>query len=205
MKKGNLFLDFDGLKFDTLPAACEYFNTRYGIKSVISDYLNNGSCFEKVLKRYLPDDDIQREVVYSDYNDNFVTSISRHENILPMDGMCDTVKALSDQYVLWTVTARFTEGINVMQYLLDKYIPGCISGIHCVNQMKDGAFQKFPKKDFIANITGRNIGFIDDSLSEVMDMMGIVPSYLYDPDKVYQDVSGINVVHSWEEIGEKFL
>ena len=41
MKKQNLFFDFDGMKFNTLPALVAYVNHRYEINTLPSEYIGN--------------------------------------------------------------------------------------------------------------------------------------------------------------------
>ena len=208
MKKQNIFLDLDGLKFDTLPALALYMNDRYGLNSTALDYVNKGSSLELVLWDHRPDlKHISRDAVYLEYGKNFASSIKYHENVLPMKDMCEVVSSLSKKYTLYTVTARQKSGIHVIQYLLEKHIPKCITDIHCVWEHKnDNSFSMISKKDFIKTVSGKHAGFLDDSLHEVEDMQDFMPSYLFDPDGLYKNhKKRINRVETWKEIGDTFL
>lgn len=205
MKK-NLFFDLDGMKFDTLRAQISYINNRYGIHTIKSDYLGNNSHIDLIIKKYLPELNLNRNEIYEDLGKNFTSSIKLHRNVLPMKGMCKILPLLSKKYTLWTVTARQTSGINVIEYLLNKYIPDCISGVHCVWSLSEnGGFNGVPKKDFIRSISGKKIAFFDDSPEEIIDTKDIIPSYLFDPMNMYEDIEGVIRIKNWKEIGEIFL
>lgn len=60
------------------------------------------------------------------------------------------------------------------------------------------------KLDFIINIEGEKIAFVDDSVSEVLKVSSVLTSYLFDLRKENTD-SGIKKVSSWLEIGNMFL
>jgi hypothetical protein len=211
MKKDKpvLFLDFDGLKFDTLGIHVNYINKKYGVKTIPSDYTNNPS-LETVIKKYLLEDQhhlITKEEVYVDIGENLNGSLEWHAEVLPMEGVEEVVPLLAKKYTLWTVTARQTACIPVIMYLLNKYIPHCISGIHCVwEHIGDGQFKGIPKRDFVANFNGEKIAFIDDSALEILDMQDMIPSYLFDPHGLNDMTPNIHHrVRSWQEIGDTFL
>jgi hypothetical protein len=50
-QKPVIFLDFDGLKFETLPVYISYINKKYNIESQTKDYINNPP-IEDIVKRY---------------------------------------------------------------------------------------------------------------------------------------------------------
>lgn len=205
--KPHLFFDFDGLKFNTMPAQIDYINKTYGIQSVITDY-SNCSKFEDVIKKYLPHaNDITRDSVYTDLGKNFHTSIEHHENVEPFPAMCEVMRDLSEHYTLWTLTARLDCGIHVIKHLNNKHIPGHIYDVHCVHTEIDGVILAgLSKREFIESIPGEKIAFIDDSMHEILETKDIIPSYLFDPFRIHGKApKGCYFVRDWYEIGEEFL
>ncbi|MBK5215805.1 MAG: hypothetical protein JJE53_03305 [Candidatus Pacebacteria bacterium] len=204
--KNNLFFDFDGMKFDTLKAHILYINNRYGINTVMSDYIGYNYHLDLIVNKYKPELNLTRDEFFEDLGKNFSTSIELHQDVIPMKGMCKILPLLSKKYTLWTVTARQTCGHGVIQYLLNKYVPGCISGVHYVwNHSEVGGFEGISKRDFILSVPGKKIAFFDDSPDEIRDTMDIIPSYLFDPRNIYKDIKGVTRIQSWEQIGEIFL
>ncbi len=206
MKKPTLFLDFDGLKFDTISAHMEYMNARYNIPSIITDYANNPS-LELVVRKYITTHPITREEAYKDLSDNFLQSLELHEVIQPFEGMCEVVKELSKKYSLWTVTARQKSGLHVIEHLLNKHVPECISGIHCVSEhLGKNKYNEISKRSFIENFEGAKVAFIDDSAHEIKLVQDIIPVYLFDPLGMNDhDTSITHRIRNWEEIGNIFL
>lgn len=205
-----LFLDFDGLKFDTIDSHRDYVNEKYGIATTRNDYVDNNHNLTDVIKKYLPKEDhasIIPEQVYADIGENLNASIERSMNLVPIDGMCEVMPLLAEKYELWTVTARQKSSLEVIQYLLTKHVPNCVSGIHCVwDHIGDYKFLSHSKKDFIAKFEGEKVAFIDDSLSEILEMQDVVPAYLFDPAKRHIDHPLVqHRVISWEEIRKVFL
>ena len=207
MGKSALFIDLDNTKFDTIPAHVSYFNEKYQINSIGKDYANNPP-LNLVLNAYLPQDKwVTREEAYRDATENFLHSMEHHKDILPMPYMAEVISLLAEKYVLWTVTARPKNTLDVIKYLIDRHIPNCISGIHCVwNHEGNGIFIGTSKRDFIEKFEGEKAGFIDDSATEILEMQDILPSYLFDPLGLNNSIIEIrNRVRSWEEIGNTFL
>lgn len=206
MEKKNLFFDFDGMKFDTMPAQVEYINQRYGINTTLSDHIGQNHHFDVLIKKHLPNSNFTRDEVYTDFGKNFGASIEWHKKVLPMPDMDKVIPLLAKKYTLWTVTARQSHTINTIEYLLDKYIPGCISGIHCVyTRLKTGGFTSISKKDFMRSVVGEKIGFFDDSPSEIEDTKNLIPSFLFDPVGSHEKINGAIHLSSWKEIGDIFL
>ena len=205
MKKPYIFFDLDGLKFDTAQIHMDYINKKYEILSVLSDYANNPS-LDTVINKYKKNSFVTLGEVYADIAD-FNASIVHHENVLPFEGMCEVMPLLAEKYTLSTVTARQKTSLKVIEYLLNKFIPGCISEIHCVWEHKgNGVFEGVSKKEFIESIDSKKVAFFDDSPREILAMENIIPSYLFDPDKIHENISGIqNRVYSWKEIGDLLL
>lgn len=205
--KPYLFFDFDELKFNTTPALVSYVNQRWKIDSIHSDYVNNNDNLDLIIKKYRTDIEINRGEIYEDIGKNFHSSILQQKDVQPMKDMCEIVTLLSKKYTLWTVTARQKAGMHVIQYLLDKHIPGCITGIHCVwEHMGNGNYKEISKKDFVESVSGEKVAFIDDSPKEILKMQATIPSYLFDPDRLHEGLTQVdNRVYGWKEIGERFL
>jgi 5'(3')-deoxyribonucleotidase len=205
MNKPNIFLDLDGMKFDTLPAIVSFVNDFFGIKSTIDEYPGNN--IYDVFKKHLPYGKLTSDQFHLQMSKNFYSSIKHHETIMPMDNMCEVVSELSKKYNLYTVTARINQGLKVIEFLLNKHIPGCIKEIHCVHEYQpNGIFKADPKISFIERIKGRNIAFIDDTPEEIIRVQDIIPSYLFDPTNHHYSKKEIkNRVKNWEQIGKFFL
>jgi hypothetical protein len=56
------------------------------------------------------------------------------------------------------------------------------------------------------NFKGKKIAFFDDSPKEILRVQSIIPSYLFDPNRLHDDLQDVNNrVHGWKHIGEVFL
>lgn len=117
------------------------------------------------------------------------------------------IPMLAEKYKLWTVTARQKSGLHVIEHLIEKHIPKCISGIHCVWEHKGkGAYHEISKREFIKNFPGNKLGFIDDSPSEILKVQDILPSYLFDPQGVNDGISAIHYrLRGWADVARYFL
>ncbi len=202
-EKSHIFLDFDNSKFDTNTLFMNYINERYTISSQPEDYTSNTS-YERIVKKYLPkelcpsDDDF-----WEDFGKNVLASIEKHEHIAPMEDMVETVIRLAEKYTLWVVTARPTKGLAVIEHMLNKHVPNCIHGIHCVwSEKEGGGYIDVPKRAFVQSIVGEKIAFFDDSIEEIEKMHDLLPCYLYDPQGIH---NAENSIRSWKEFGALFL
>ena len=200
-----LCFDFAGVQFDTLDAQRSYINTAYGINSTPSDYLGMCDDLELLIKKFLPNTKITRDEMYRNLGNDYACSQFWHKDVVPFDGMVEAISELSKKYILWTVTARQSHSKHIIQYLLDKFIPGCMSGIVCVWHYKNRVFLKTPKSDLIKKIPGEKVAFFDDSPKEVLAVKELLPSYLFDPDDIYKNIIDLKKVRSWNEIGKMLL
>ncbi|HEY0908424.1 MAG TPA: hypothetical protein VGE35_03700 [Candidatus Paceibacterota bacterium] len=202
-----LFIDFDNCKFSTKLAEMAYINWRYGVNSVPADYADS-FWIDEILAKYLPPEKIpSREEIYRDLTLNYLTSIEHHASIEPMEGICEVLPLLAKRYSLWTVTARVKTSQTVVMHMNELHVPGCISGVHHVWDFVEGKFKKIAsKRDFIASFAGKKVGFIDDSPTEVLEVDGVVPAFLFDPHHQHDGNTRIQRrVRNWHEIGEIFL
>ena len=201
-----MFFDFDGMKFDTMPAQVEYINHRYNINTTAYDHVGHNNNLDLIVKKHRPDITMTRNEIYHDFGINFISSIEWHKNVQPMKDMPRVVKELSKKLNLFIATGRQKRGLHVIQHLLTKHVPGCISLVHCVWEPNEsGSFDGVSKRDFISKIPGENIAFFDDSMHEIEDTKDIIPSYLFDPWEVHLNTEGILRVESWQKIGDLFL
>lgn len=202
-----LFFDFDGFKFDTFQIHIEYINQKYHIETVESDYIGNPH-LDLVINKYLPKNKhVSYGFVYEDIGKNLLGSVDWHNKVKPMKDMVTVVKNLSKKYDIITVTARQKSSLNVIEYLINKYIPECISDIHCVwEHLGSGKFKEYSKKEFILNHQGEKVGFFDDSPKEILPLCDHLPSYLFDPKGLHDENKQIkNRVRSWKEIENLLL
>lgn len=206
MGQKNVFFDFDGMKFDTMPFQIAYINYRYNINTSESDHIGQNNSLDAIVKRYRPDLTLSRDEIYHDFGVNFISSIKWHENVQPMPDMPEVAREISKKYTLFVATGRQRRGLHVIEHLLNKHVPGCISYIHCVWQhTDDGKFIGVQKKDFISKIPGDNVAFFDDSMHEIEDTKDTIPSYLFDPKNTHANTKNLLRVESWRQIGDMLL
>ena len=207
-KKPVLFLDFDDLKFGTLDAHVRYVDRTYGIVTDPADYANNPPLGSSINKHLPADRHITDADAYRHLTENFHTSIEWHADVRPMAGMPEAVIRLARRYDLWIVTARPKHASTVVDHLLEKYVPGCIAGIHYVWEYSgNGIFKEVAKKhEFIRDFKGDKVAFIDDSPKEILRTQEVIASYLFDETGRHDSLSDIRLrVRSWREITELFL
>jgi hypothetical protein len=205
MEKPYIFLDFDGLQFNTLPALIIFFNETYKINSVAADYIS-GSSLQSIIRKYDPGNTTSFDDIYLHHAKNFLASLDWHKNVLPVTGMCEVVPRLVEKYTLWTLTARQNISLPVIRYLSNKYVPNCISGVHCVWSHINGEYRQASKKTFIESVVGEKIAFIDDSKSEIIKMGDTIPSYLFDLPGLHRSDPEIKYhLDDWEEVEKTFL
>jgi hypothetical protein len=206
MKKPILFFDFDGLQFDTTPAIVAYMNKRYGMNSTAADYLNNPPLYT-IVNSYCGEGTVTEDDANLDLAENFLCCHETHKTVKPVPGFTVVLPRLAKRYEVWTVTARQTVGLSVIQGLLDAHVPDCVSGVHCVwEHVGNKVLKERSKRDFIASFDGPKLAFVDDSVREIVKVQDILPSFLFDPHGFNDGVVGIrNRIRSWHKIGELFL
>lgn len=206
MKKRHIFFDFDGMKFDTLPAQVAFINQHFEIKTQLSEHIGNGNRLEMLVRKHTGDESITREQVYDAYGKHFLPSIEWHEDVKPMDNAPEIIKLLAEENIIHSVTARQKVGIVTIQYLLDKYMPNCIENIHCVGQKdNEGKSFKISKKEYIQSIIGKKVVFFDDSIDEINDTQSVIPSFLFDPNNFHPEIPILHKVTSFHQIGKMLL
>lgn len=202
---GNIFFDFDEFMFRTGDHLVSYVNNRWNISTKQEDYGNNPP-LDKIIKWHRPDIQVTFNEAYLDVGQNFHASHELHEAVLPHDDMPEIVGQLAKYYRLYVVTSRQKFGRSVVERVLDRHVPGCIADIHMVWDFVDGEYVAHPKKDFVKNVPGENIAFFDDTPDEIINMQGIIPSYLFDPTGKHETLTDIKLrVDSWKKIGELYI
>ena len=94
--------------------------------------------------------------------------------------MAWAVNRIAEKYALWVATARQKDCERMIWYLLGKHIPGCIMG--------------------------EKVAFFDDSKREILDVQGVITSFLFDPNNIYaDDIEVENRVTSWRHIERVLL
>ncbi|MFA6920085.1 MAG: HAD hydrolase-like protein [Candidatus Paceibacterota bacterium] len=204
MKKSNLFFDLDDTILNTKPVVIEFINKKYNVNITESDYRYNDN-FPEVIKKYDPKFKMSFEDFYIDYGKNFIASIDSNKNIQLISGAKVVIPFLYEKYNLFIVTAREKSGMNVINYLLKKYLSkNYFKQIHCVWRRAGDTFVAESKKDFILSIHGKKVAFIDDSVKEVQKMSDFLPTFLFDQ-KDENKIDGIKTLKNWSEIAEMFL
>lgn len=202
-KKPHLFLDFDGLKYYTFREFAQYYNQRYSVSITPEDFHKEKDAY-KLISRHI---EISKEEFYDACALEFLSSESWHSTVEPYVGLCEYLPKIAEKYLVHTVTARQSSGLNTIAYLNHKFVPGCIPYVHCVWQrLPNGDYLEIPKIDYIIeNIDGYGI-FIDDTPEEVMRAQGAIRSILFDPHDAFGELIGIHErVTSWKEISELLL
>lgn len=206
VSKPIIFLDFDDTLMHTKDAVIDFCNDHYKIKISKEEY-HCGNNLEKIVSAHLPEgEDVSRSDFYTHYGSEFLPSHKWHSGVYPVEGVADVIPQLSKKYDLWIVTARQKGSSEVVQSLIDKFLPGSISGTHHVwEHLGNGEFKESPKKDFIESFKGEKILFIDDNPAEVQKTMKIIDSCLFDPHDFHFEEEVPSRVKSWRDIAERLL
>ena len=206
MRKPILFFDWDDTMINSRPLKISYFEKRYGI-SITYEELNhkNANSLNDFLNSKKSGLNISFDEAYLDYARNFWKSFNWNKDLIFLPYSIEVIKSLSFHYDLYIVTqSQKTEKVFI-QEIVNKYFSNCFSGIHCVWEYVYGSgYLGNSKLDFIKNIEGEKIAFVDDSVSEILKVQPFIDSYLFDPKKENFD-SNIKKVLSWLEIGNMFL
>lgn len=195
------------MMFEVFSALILYINKKYEINTTISDYHPQSAPLDVIIKRFRPEMVLSINDVHRDIGKNFLYSIEWYKEIKPAYKMCTTIKKLSNHFDIFALTNMHSKGKNVVEYLLDKYIPGCVSDIHFIwSHSEKGDFIEVSKKTFIEYAPGYNIAFFGVLPGEITEIQEIIlPSFLFEANGMYHKNPGIAKVGSWEEIGDIFL
>lgn len=206
MKKEHLFFDFDGMTFDTLPSTLLFINQTYNTDIKLNEIVNRGSEIELIIQKHTGDLSITKRQFYKLYNENYLMSLERHKDIQPMKNAPQVIRALREKYILHTLTARQFTGFDVIKYMIDTHLGGAMQHIHCVSRVDpDGKTKIVTKREYVDSIDGYKIAFFDDSLHEVNDMRGAVPSFLFDPHNYHPEIDPKRKTTDWIQIGDMYL
>lgn len=206
MSKPVVFFDFDDTKIDTIPAMMVCINRHFGIGCTRDDFVGNPS-LELVLNKYLPKErHLTRDQAYQWLTADFLCSAPIHEGIPLIEDVLEILPRIARKYEIWTVTAREKVCAHIVRNVLDRYLPGCVAGIHCVWEREDGIYRGVSKREFISNFNAQKEAFFDDSPGEVLSVGDVIPSYLFDPYGHHDYIADIDLrVRSWREIATVLL
>lgn len=201
-----MFFDFDDTKIDTIPAMMVCINRHFGIECIRGDFVGNPS-LELVLNKHLPKErHLTREQAYQWLTSDFLCSASIHDDIPFIEDVIVTLPRIARKYEIWTVTAREKVSAHIVRSMLDRYLPGCVAGIHCVWDRQGDTYNRVSKREFISSFNAQKEAFFDDSPGEVLDVGEVIPSYLFDPHGHHDYIADIDLrVRSWREIATVLL
>lgn len=198
-----LILDFDETMFQTKKLEIKYIEKIYNLKIDHYKYQKYGKIIAINVKK-------QNIITnYSSFWRNhlemYQTDIFFHKLIEPFPDMIKTVQDLSKKYKIVIATGRINISKFVIQDILDKFIPNCISDIHCVWRTENGKHIKSSKKEYVKQLEGKKIAFLDDNIDELIEMDNLIPCYLFRPYLNSVPHKNIQIISSWKEISGKFL
>jgi 5'(3')-deoxyribonucleotidase len=204
--KENLILDCDGLVLHTTPSLREFMNHFYNIPSIEEDYVTHHT-LDAIIQKYRKNFNLERNVIYGHIADHYHTSPRFHKNITTLPHAKEVILELKEIYNLHIATARTVAGKKILEGLLDKHIPKCVSSIHFVHTHHGkGNITAVSKKEFIEQLPGVNAGFVDDSPHEIKELVGVLPTILFDPKNKHKKVRGSTArLKTWLDIGDTFL
>lgn len=202
--KHDLILDFDETLFYTSKQTRIFLNHYFGIQIPIDDkvYLCGHSLHELVLEHLSSDHKLTEGDLYEILGSEFLSSLSWHEDVSPVDGMLEIVPELAKVYTLHVATARQSSSKPVVNMLLDKFLPGLISSTHFVwEHLGNKEFRGVPKKDFVRSLRSP-IGYVDDNPKETKEIIGLAPHViLLDPKGYHPKTLVANYyVSRWEDV-----
>lgn len=210
-RKPILFVDCDGFLFNTIPAHVRYFHDRYGVTISESEFLAHPDLIE-LLRMHDPAlCDIPGSQIFDALNYEFMNSWEYHQGVEPMPDMPHYLKLLDAYFEIRIVTLRSSIGKPVMYKLIEKYIPGIISEIHCVHILDtENRLSVISKREYISNHKVVGSAFGDDSLHQIETTHDIVPSILYDPYGAHNNnpvvrTGEITRARSWQGLYDFFM
>lgn len=201
-QKRHLFMDFDGLKYNTFPFFTKYYNDKYGINIKEEEFYYEKDAYVLVNKHI----EISERDLYGSCGMEFLNSIDWHKEVAPYEGMVEVVLSLKSEYTIHTVTARQVSGINTIEYLNSKFVPGAINNIHCVwKKLPNNEYEHISKIDYILSHVSNAVDgiFLDDTPKEILRAQEHVRSILFDPCNVFSEMKDIKErATSWKMMGE---
>ncbi len=206
MKKPVLFLDFDGLQFNTIPITKKYIDEKYKINTDFVEYTDHFDPIE-LLTRYGAKNIPTWTEFWKDISQNCVDNVLLHQECNPMIGFVPVITELQKKYDIWTVTARQKTAGPVVDFLHKKHVPNINKGTHHVwEHLPNNVYKSVFKKDFIESFIGEKIAFIDDAPKEILPLQETIRSILFDPQGVHTHRNDIKEkVSDWYTIGNILL
>jgi hypothetical protein len=196
--------DFDDTLFFTRPSVFEYISKEYGVKLDDNKYYSGNLMFN-IVSKFLQGEYLDYEKFWKAYARDFLCSIEYHKKVEPFPDMVHVLTELSKKYEIHISTARQEVSKPTVEYLINKYIPNIISNIHHVWKIENNVYKPYYKHEYIQDLHGEKVGFIDDNPGEIKSCMDIIPSFLFDPNGLHIDEKSYKRISSWMEIQETFL
>jgi 5'(3')-deoxyribonucleotidase len=196
----NLIVDFDNTQFNTLPSLAEYINKMFEIKTTPEDH--RFLSIDQVLEKYGVKTFYTLDQIYYYFISHYQSSIRWHNLVKPMPGLTEVFPRLAKKYNIYTCSSRQASSLSIMQDLSKKHVPGCIKDIHCVYTYVGPGYTGISKAEFVKNLPGETIMFIDDSPKELVTVKDLVPTILFG--ETDNNTHKLAIAKDWWEV-EKIL
>lgn len=210
MNKPFLFLDFDDTLVNTEILFRRWIVETFGVEAP-AGYINHNELPE-IINSLIPGiQKIDPNAFYRKMNEEFLHNDFWCSQLVPLSGADAVLPKLAEKYNLQIVTARPTTSFEVVNKILNRLFPNCISSVSFVWRLdENGVYQKINDKHEIVSLkNGQRAGFVDDSPSEVMKFINreVEQVILFDPQERHNSVfpSPIKKIKSWKEIEDLFL
>lgn len=204
----NIVLDFDGTICATERQTRQFLNWYFDIQIPLDQGYLCGHTLHSLVQEYLPKGYVLNEDdLYEILGSEFLASMHWHEDVMPIEGATDVVSKLAQEYTLHVATARQTSSRPVVETLLQRFFPNCISDIHFVwEHLGNKEFRGVPKKEFVRKLQKPTLAYVDDNPKETREIIGLAPNViLFDPSGHHVGVTDASHrVATWKEI-EKLL
>lgn len=206
MNRKVLFIDFDETLFSTRNAFNLFLKEHYGVTIPDEQHTCGSRMEDLVLKQLPPERRPTLDEFYLYISEHFLSSIERHQNVIPLEGSVQAINILAEHFRLFIVTARQKTSRPVVEALSEKFFPDKFEGFHFVwEHSGDMSFKDIPKREFIGSFPEKlRAGFIDDSPKEIEQVINLAPCLLFD-DRGFHTMSTHARVTHWKQVLEYFL
>lgn len=196
-----IFVDFDDTLVQTKVLFLRFLYESLGVKIEYRDVDYDSTMIGKINFQLSESERMSEQEFHDFVQHEFTISEKWHNELQPIDCATRIIPELANRYQLWIVTAR-TSGSNTTEQIIEKFFPGCFSGIHFVHRRTSTGHAVFPKRDFIRHFKARKVAFIDDSPTEIRSARGVVPCHLFDYTKSRTVRKDLKPYYSWHEVAE---
>ncbi len=205
--KHDITLDFDETLFSTSIQIKRFLNQLFGIEIPLMTYLCGHSLHSLVLEHLPPGSVLDEGDLYEILGRDFLASMAWHDDIRPMTGVSEIIPELAKKYNLHIATARQASSRLVVETLLERFFPKCISSTHFVwTHLGNKEFKGIPKREFVKSLK-KPYAYVDDNPKETEAILGVADTViLLDPEGHHTNVHiETHCVTSWEDIGKLLL